>query len=134
MARMSKEELEGIVERDLPGYTLASPEGARADADAGVQVEPDEVGADIDALRAKYLGTDQADEETTPRAEHNPSPRKRVPKKKSGAEARKEAGEETDDELVAVQPKDAADPFDHAVRPKTIVISGEDGKIIGSQG
>jgi hypothetical protein len=133
MARMSKEELEGIVERDLPGYTLASPEAA--DAERSIQAEPDDVGTDIDSLRVKYLGTNQADEEdAAPRAKRNPAPRNRTQRKKKGAHAEEKADESTDDELVAVQPKDAADPFDHAVRPKTVVISGEDGKIVGSQG
>jgi hypothetical protein len=129
MARMSKNDLEGIVERDLPGYTLASTEAA--DAERRVDGEADDVGTDIDSLRAKYLGTDEGDEGTTTRAKRKPSPRKRT--RKNNAKARDKT-EATDDEIVAVQPKDAADPFDHAVRPKTIVVSGEDNKIIGSQG
>jgi hypothetical protein len=124
---MSRDELEGIVERDLPGYKLASTEAF--DADRPSHAEPDDVTPDIDALRAKYLGTDEAREEA-------PRPRRRKrSRKKRDDEASDGANEEnTDDELVAVQPKEAADPFDHAVRPKTIVISGEDHKIVGSQG
>jgi len=134
MARMSKKELEGIVKRDLPGYKVASPEAS--DAERSTQAEPDDVGTDIDSLRLKYFGPKESEEgNDNPGTKRNAPSRSRTQRKKSAAgKGDEKARVGTDDELVAVQPEEAADPFDHAVRPKTVVISGEDGKIVGSQG
>jgi hypothetical protein len=134
MARMSKKELEGIVERDLPGYKLASPEAS--DADRPMQAEPDDVGTDIDSLRQKYFGTDESEGNDNPGTQRNAPARSRAQRKRgaAGKDEHDKPRPNTDDELVAVQPKESGDPFDHAVRPKTVVISGEDGEIVGSQG
>ena len=108
---MKKDEIEKIVKRDLPGYKVAS----KTDTDTQpARAQPDEAGPDIDALKKKYLGKD--------------------------APAADDAGEEgveqenTDDALVAVQPDNPADPYDHGARPKTVVVSGKEGRIVGSQG
>lgn len=114
MARIPKRELEQIVKRDLPGYRLLS-RGGEMDA-LGSQPEPDEIAPDIGALRRKYLGggdAETADGET---------------------DAAEDAGPNTDDEIVVVQPDRPADPFDQQARPKTVVVSGKSKRVIGSQG
>jgi hypothetical protein len=113
MPKLPKDELERIVERDAPGHMLApTPE---AQDERATRAEPEESSPDIAALREKYLGETAAPEAEAPTDAGD-------------------AGEEPDDEIVPVQRTDAADPFDHESRPKTIVVSGKDKKIIGSQG
>lgn len=112
MEPLSRKELAEIVERDLPGHELASEETHPEDAPAS---EADEPGVDIAALRQKFLGEGAADDSagldalTTPVNEH--------------------------DYLVAVRPKDAGgDPFDEKARPKAVVVSGRDKRVVGRQG
>jgi hypothetical protein len=114
MARLSKPELEEIVARDLPGYVLVRQEES-PDA-RSAQAEPDDVGPDIEQLREKYLGTSEGAAGRGARA----------------AEARD--AETMDDAIVTVQPRETTDPFDHPSRPKTVVVSGTDRRIVGSQG
>jgi hypothetical protein len=111
VAKLSKEELEGIIERDLPGYALASDEIHPPDRSRSI--EPDASGADIDALREKFLGGPGVGE---------------------GGRSADDEPDADDDEIVAVRPKDAIDPFDQRARPKTVVVSGRDKRVIGSQG
>jgi hypothetical protein len=118
MARLSKKELDKIVKRDLPGYTVVSRGDSGVDKAPGA--EADSVAPSIDELRQKYLGESAGDED----AADSPASGSGNP----GAE------ENTDDEIVTVQPKKAGDPYDHAARPKTIIVSGKDGRVIGSQG
>jgi hypothetical protein len=115
MGPMPDDELEQIIEHDAPGYTLARPRGPDDEAagrERGVSAEPEETSPDIDALRRKYLG-DDAD----------------------AAEADVGAlDDESDDEIVAVRPANPSDPFDQPARPKTVVVSGKDKRIVGQQG
>lgn len=120
MARLSKKELDKIVSRDLPGYTVVSRGEGGADKAPGA--EPDEVAPGIDELRRKYLGEGDGDAEDS--AGDDPAPGAGNP----GPE------ENTDDEIVTVKPKSSSGPFDHSARPKTIVVSGKDRRVIGSQG
>ena len=115
MARLSKRALDDIVKRDLPGYKIVS-RGTDPDA-AGRPIEADQVGADIDTLRKKYLEGDAGAAGANPEA---------------ADEA--DAGPNTDDEIVVVQPERPGNAFDHAARPKTVVVSGREGRVIGSQG
>src|SRR4051812_6224385 len=109
MQRLSNQELEAIIERDLPGHELVSREHAPVDH---TSVEPDEAGVDIAALRQRFLG--------------------------EGAEvAASDAaatGINEHDEIVAVRPKDPGDPYDHKARPKTVLVSGREKRVIGRQG
>jgi hypothetical protein len=137
MAKLSREELEEIVERDLPGYTLA-PEEEGADQRA-TEAKPDVAAPEIGELREKYLGdNNEIDADATrgdaddARAETNGPD---ADSDEGGVDdADEPSAENTDDEIVTVRPKGPADPFDHAARPKTIVVSGKDRRIIGSQG
>jgi hypothetical protein len=111
MARLSDEELNEIVERDLPGHRVVRRKGEDAGADADpARLDVDEVSPDLAELREKYLG------DASPDA---------VPE---------DLGENTDDEIVIVESTDPADPLDHGSRPKAVVVSGKDRKIIGYQG
>lgn len=108
---LSKQELEEIIERDMPGYALAyeaAPAGDRAAA-----VAPDDVGPDIAALREKFLGD--------------------APMRAGAGDAAADTAD-SDDQIVAVRPKDSRDPFDHGGRPKTVVVSGRDRRVVGRQG
>jgi hypothetical protein len=121
VAKLSKQEIEEIVERDMPGYQVVQHEPETADR-AIQETSADEVAPDIDTLREKYLGEDTDD---------NPGHET----ERSSAEPDGDSEEEnTDDAIVAVQPKETGDPFDHAARPKSIVVSGKDRRVIGSQG
>jgi len=130
MAKLSKQEIEEIVQRDMPGYKVVQHEEG-ADERA-VEANPDEVAPDIDTLREKYLGDSEntASEGSNPGGEGNePTP------VEADAENPPDSDEDnTDDAIVAVQPEQISDPFDHASRPKTVVVSGKDRRVIGSQG
>jgi hypothetical protein len=117
MAKLSKEEIEEIVERDMPGYKVVQHEEGTDERapEAGV----DEVAPDIDTLREKYLGKTE-----NPGHEADTSPTTDADDDEADA----------DDAIVAVQPNETADAFDHAARPKSIVVSGKDRRVIGSQG
>jgi hypothetical protein len=116
MAKLPPEEIERIVEEELPGYTVERP-GPPADA-PGRYEEADEASPGIDELRKRY-GVEPDDVE----GHANPDPQP------DAGEA-----EDADDEIVAVRPKDPKDPWDHDARPKSVVISGKDRKIVGGQG
>jgi len=112
MARLGDDELESIIQRDMPGYKVVSRGGGAA---AGAPMpEPDEVAPDIDELRAKYLG------EQAPGA--------------AAADGESEADAEADEEIVTVGPESTADPFDPGARPKKVIVSANSRRIIGSQG
>jgi hypothetical protein len=113
MSKLPREELERIIERDAPGHTLATPQEGQDER--STRAEPEESSPDIAQLRRKYLGEEAAADAA------------------EGADAGT-GGAEAEDEIVPVQRTDAADPWDHESRPKTIVVSGKDKKIIGSQG
>ena len=112
MGPMPDDELEQIIEQDAPGYTLARPHGRDDEAarERAVSAAPEETSPDIDALRRKYLGDD------------------------ADLEADIGAPDDSDDEIVAVRPANPSDPFDQPARPKTVVVSGKDKRIVGQQG
>jgi hypothetical protein len=121
MAKMNKRELEEIVKRDMPGFDVVSREPIDAGQDA--PTAPAEAAPSIDQLRRKYLGDDAAD--ATDEAADSPPARRRGAK----------AAPNTDDEIITVRPSaGSADPFDHASRPKTVIVSGKEKRVIGSQG
>jgi hypothetical protein len=111
MAQLSKQDLEEIIERDMPGYALAYEAPPHA-GDRPAAVAPDEVGPDIAVLREKFLGEQPA----------------------GAGDAAVATPPDSDDQIVAVRPKDSSDPFDHGGRPKTVVVSGRDRRVVGRQG
>jgi hypothetical protein len=110
MSQLSDRDLQEIIEREMPGYKVVQRRD-RAAADSGLQAEADEIGPEIEELRKKYLGEDAVD----------------------AADAREDQDDD-EAEMVVVQPKEATDPFDPSSQPKTVVVSGKDRRIIGSQG
>jgi hypothetical protein len=122
MTPIPEEELKQIVERDLPGYTLAQEQPT--DAPRARRVEPDEVAPDIERLREKYLGTRRA---ADPQPDAATRPRRR-------ARRAADADDDNDDVIVSVRRTAAADPLSPESRPKTVVVSGRDRRIVGSQG
>lgn len=107
MASLSRQELEEIIERDLPGYMLVQHEPAVDSVVAPTEAE--EVAPDITQLRKK-LGVE----------DHEPD--------------EDEEASAADVAIVAVQPKTIGDPFDLQAEPKTVVVSATERRIIGSQG
>jgi hypothetical protein len=128
MAKLSKQEIEEIVQRDMPGYKVVHHE--EGTDERAVEASPDEVAPDIDTLREKYLG----DSENTAAEGNNPDGEGSEPAPVETENHTDSDEENTDDAIVAVQPEQTSDPFDHAARPKTIVVSGKDRRVIGSQG
>lgn len=127
MGKLSSQEIKKIIARDAPGYRLSSKsirsqEGTDA---AAVDMQGAEATESREkTLREKYLGSDSSAEDNdleVDTAGH------------TSAEA--DAGDDnSEDEIVAVEPERSAHPWDRSARPKAVVISGKEKKIIGSQG
>jgi hypothetical protein len=120
--RMSKEQIEEIVQRDMPGHRVVHRATAEDAGDVALSV--DQGTPDIDELRRKFLGDErQAVHAMDDDIEFD-----------GGASA--DAGDEQDfaDEMVALQPADRSRPWDQGSKAKVVIISGKDQKIISSQG
>jgi hypothetical protein len=114
VAQLSQDELKEIVARDLSGYRLADTSPA-VDAQSSVRAAPEATTPDIEMLRRKYLGPEAT---------------------AKGAEVSFGVGGDatTDDSIVAVQPDTTPDPWSRSARPKAVVISGSEKRVIGAQG
>lgn len=132
MPILSRDEIERIVQRDKPGYHLspqARGNSASAAADA-MRAAPPAAPSDETRYRRlsdKYLGNDAAeldndDDEVAELAPHELD----APAAADNSNA--------DEMIVAVEPDTAAHPWDRGARPKAVVISVKDKKIIGQQG
>jgi hypothetical protein len=117
MAKISDDELQRIIERDLPGYKVSQRALSPSPTDADRTRQASDAGTpDLETLRRKYAGSSGG----------------------AGAAANPRddllgAGND-DDEIVAVEPTQAAHPWDRAARPKAAVISGRNRRVIGTQG
>lgn len=130
MGKLSRKDLEEIVERDLPGSRLV--EKAAGQDPEGLRAGPEEVTPDVAMLRRKYLGTDEA--EAGPGEEY-PGGLESGAEADAGTAADEDGDDDADDaEIVAVEPAAVADPLDRGSRAKSVVVSSRDRKIIGSQG
>src|ERR671910_3643317 len=117
MAKLPPEEIRRIVEKDMPGYTV---EQASPPDEAPVPHEDaDEVSPGIDETRKRY-GVEP----------EGSNPGHGDPKKPDAVDAEEGA----DDQIVAVRPKKTKDPWDHDARPKSVVVSAKDRKIVGGPG
>jgi hypothetical protein len=110
MPQLSRAQLEAIIEREMPDYELVPTDEAPTDQ-RPPSTPADAGGDDIAALRRRYLG--QAADV--------------VP-------ATDDEAVNEHDVIVAVRPKRAGGAIDRRARTKTVVISGRDGSVIGSQG
>ena len=118
MTKLTPEDLEAIVARDLPGWRVR--QGVpRASAAESRQGQADAATPDIDALRRKYLGT------TTPPA---------VSADEEEREFGNTAGDDAEDVMVVVEPEAEPDAFHQGPGPKGVIISTREGRVIGSQG
>lgn len=117
MAKLSKEEIEEIIKQEYPGYRVVETTGA-VDA-LSSPAKADERTPDIDALITKYR-----------KAAPNPGP---GDEESTDAESR-EAVEAEEDQMVTIEPETPPNPWDHGSRPKSVIISAKDKKIIASQG
>ena len=113
MNPLTAQELERIVARDLPGHELipGAPEGS--DTGPNTSTDADAPGADIDALRAHFLGPDAPVHDGITPA---PTPVNHH------------------DVIVAVRPTGPTDPFDVRAHPRAVIVSGRERRVIGEQG
>ena len=153
MAKLSKDEQQRIVEREMPGYRVVERRtrggGAAGDAqsaDARGAAPAEARSPDIDTLRRKYLGEEGARNgarrtaEPSPRGERaaRPSGDRRAP---AGAAAREDDAaaparkpDEAEDTVTTVQAENAFDPAIGAPGEKKVVLGGKEKRIIARQG
>jgi hypothetical protein len=117
---LSREEIEEIVEKDLPGYIVVE----EPLVDEGFpKMEPEAVTPDLEHLRQKY------------EAEGFPCPRDGETGTTSNWEDHSPASsDEAEDIIVVVQPKGADDTRNTGPAPKAVVISSEAKRIVSIQG
>lgn len=115
MGKLSKDEKDQIIKRDIPGYRIVenSSEEVASDALEQSKPQPEAATPNIKELRRKYFGL--ADEWANG-PDTNPS----------------DAGGDDDDEIVVVQPENKSDALDRGGRAKAVVISN--GEVTGMQG
>jgi len=109
MAKLSPKKLQQIIEQADPGSRVVDTGAGGA---LGATAAADFDTPDLDALRQKYLGKSAARKPTKPKA---PAP-----------------GDEVS--IVSVEKKQKRDPWDRAARPKAVVVSDNEERIIGRQG
>jgi hypothetical protein len=129
MAKMSKKDLEDIISRDKPGFSIVereTPPTADADAIDGGDAGSAGDGLDLDELRRRYLGDDAATQATEAGAGA------------AGDEApaaEDDTGDDTDDEIVVLTPGGTpADPWAPGPGRKSVVVSGKERRVIAEQG
>ena len=123
MARLSRQELEDIVARDMPGYRLSkqAAEGEDRTARDAAAGPADATTPSLSQLRHKSL----LDKYGAPSARLDADAGERL----------QDADADDGDEIVTVEPTKAAAPWDvSASRPKVVVVSGREKRIVGRQG
>jgi hypothetical protein len=124
MAKLSKEDLQRIVEQQMPKYKLAETPSAPGAADgAKTRAKPEAQTPDLETLRKKYL-------RETFLSDAGGGGHEGV--EPNGQPAADAAGDDT--EIVLVEPKVVPHPLDRGSRPKAIVVSTTQKKIVGEQG
>jgi hypothetical protein len=116
MAKLTQEEIDEIIKRDAPGHRVVQYEVGE-DA-APTPASPDEGTPDLAGLKRRYLGK-----------EPNPGGEDAVVASLGDKE-----NDDIEDQFVAIAPEAAPNPWDHGSKPKVVVISGKDKRIIASQG
>lgn len=139
MARLSKEEVEQIIERDLPDYQVVKEslekEESGADVagfrDSAKESSSDATSPDLDTLREnlRRRSADSTTSDASRRFLHS------YHSFTFDAEDEATADDDTaDDVIVAVRPKKSHGPFDAGYRTKAVIISGRSKRVIGRQG
>mgnify|MGYP001602251963 CR=1 FL=1 len=117
MAKIPRDKLERIIEKEAPRQKIA--EGRPAERDAPRTRAPAQGGTpDLATLKRRYG-------KRGPGATDAP---------RGGAKAARPVPKAEDDEVVLLQSKEPRDPVSRGSRPKAVVVSGKDGRIIGRQG
>ena len=141
MAKLSKEQVQEIIARDLPDYQVVQES---LDQQGGSDVArfrdssqqgsiSDATSPDLDTLREKLRQQNPSADTTD--AGRNEGTNLRVGGSWSLMEDSTAAEEDpADDVIVAVKPKKSHSPFDAGYRTKAVVISGRSKKVIGRQG
>jgi hypothetical protein len=137
MAKLSKEEIEEIIERDLPTYQVAGEavednaahrdDFSRHRDSARQNSLSDAISADLDTLRQKLRERSRTSVDSSQGAlnsfdTHQPD---------DAGDADDNAA---DDTIIAVRPKTSSNPYDAGYRTKAVVISGRSKRVIGRQG
>ena len=121
--RMSKKQLQAAVEA-AGEYELIDEDedqAAGVEADAAAASERSYTTESIEDLRKRFLGDSAVtDDAMLVGASDSPD---------EGA-----ADEQYEDEIVVVRPKGGRRAFGHGPGPKSLIISGKDGKPLGAQG
>jgi hypothetical protein len=135
MPTLSSDEIEQIVQREKPGYHIStqargSHSAAETDAAPLADVASHSDDTRYRRLIDKYLGSDAAE------ANDDDNDNDDEVRASAVSERDAPAGENSnaDELIVAVEPDTAAHPWDRSARPKAVVISVKDKKIIGQQG
>jgi len=136
MTKLTQDEIKHIVEQDLPAYKVyegaSGVEGGDLVNDFANFKSDDLAEAstpDIDTLREKYLGGKHLETDSS----SSPNDLNAIPDESVADDAAGE-GDPAEDEIIAVQPKVSGHPLDRGARPKAVVISGEEKKVVGEQG
>jgi hypothetical protein len=119
---MSKKQLQEAVAA-TGGYELIDDDGDQAaavEADAAAASGRSYTTEPVDDLRRRYLGDSAVTDDAM---------------LVGGSEAEDESADESfEDEIVVVRPKGPRAAFGRGPGPKSLVISGKDGKPLGAQG
>jgi hypothetical protein len=116
VAKLSRKELEKVVAKEAPGYQIAGS-GAASDAAGDAAPSADEATPDLEQMQQKYGGDGSSGSASDA----------------AGAKESATKPLNDDDTIVALEPKDPADPWERGSRAKSIVVSNT-GKVIGRQG
>jgi hypothetical protein len=125
---MRRDELEKVVEREMPGHRLARRSRAESAGEADAPAPPDAATPSLEALRKKYL----RGKYLAPDAAADEDVREEPAARSSAVSA--PAGADDEDVIVAVEPEAPTHPWDRGSRPKAVVVSAKDKKIVGKQG
>ena len=130
MAQLSHNELQEIIDQDLPGYRVVE---RLTHAEDTPRPKADRSGPSISKLREKYLGARRTagSRDDSENAESGDAP---GASDEPGGTESDDDPENAEDSIVVVERAETSDPFDHRSRPKTVVVSGKDRRVIGSQG
>lgn len=135
MTKLPREELQKIIEQDLPGYRMSAESTNRNEgfesadsvsADTGRQAEAST--PDLQALRMKYLQNTYLGSDSKASKDYS------VTDEGYETNSVDETSNLPEDEIIAVTPETSAHPWDRSARPKAAVISGREKKVIGQQG
>ena len=129
MSKLSKDDLQQIIAEQMPKYKLTDkPPSSGAIDGTTTRAKPEGQTPSLDTLRKKYL-RDKFLNDGAGGGREDGEPNGRPPADAAGAYAA-----DDDTEIVMVEPKVAPHPLDRGSRPKAIVISTTQKKIVGEQG